>query len=149
MGLLLPGLHFGLPDASKFRVFGCIVVAKMSGKLRRKLGEKAFQGVMVGYPFDAQGYRVYNHDTRCIDTFVHVVFQVYVPGCGSSQTIDSQITDASYMGSDHGHMPQSHLLDLDAHDADMMAPYSWMLTVHTDSGLTRFVSDFPHVFVTA
>jgi hypothetical protein len=44
------------PDASKFRVFGCIVFAKVPDKLRRKLGEKAFRGIMVGYPRDAPGY---------------------------------------------------------------------------------------------
>jgi hypothetical protein len=38
-----------VPDASKFRVFGCAVFAKVPDKLRRKLGEKAFRGVMVGY----------------------------------------------------------------------------------------------------
>jgi predicted ATP-grasp superfamily ATP-dependent carboligase len=37
------------PDASKFRVFGCTVFAKVPDKLRRKLGEKAFRGIMVGY----------------------------------------------------------------------------------------------------
>jgi hypothetical protein len=30
------------PDASKFRVFGCTIFAKVHDKLRRKLGEKAF-----------------------------------------------------------------------------------------------------------
>jgi hypothetical protein len=48
------------PDASKFRVFGCTVFAKVPDKLRRKLSEKAFRGVMVGYPHDVPGYRVYN-----------------------------------------------------------------------------------------
>jgi hypothetical protein len=47
-----------VPDASKFRVFGCIVYAKVHDKLRRELGEKAFLGVMVGYPHDAPGYLV-------------------------------------------------------------------------------------------
>jgi hypothetical protein len=43
------------PDASKSRVFGCTVLAKVPDKLRRKLGEKAFRGIMVGYPRDALG----------------------------------------------------------------------------------------------
>jgi hypothetical protein len=62
------------PDASKFRVFGCAVFAKVPDKLRRKLGEKAFRGVMVGYPLDAPCCRVYNPVTRRITTFVHVMF---------------------------------------------------------------------------
>jgi hypothetical protein len=48
------------PDASKFRVYGWTVFAKVTDKLRRKLGEKAFRGIMVGYPPDAPGYRIYN-----------------------------------------------------------------------------------------
>jgi hypothetical protein len=48
--------------------------AQVPEKLRRKLGEKAFRGIMVGYPRDAPGYRVYNPDTRRITTSVHVVF---------------------------------------------------------------------------
>jgi hypothetical protein len=61
-------------DASMFRVFGCAVFAKVPDKLRRKLSEKAFRGVVVGYPPDAPGYRVYNPETRRITTSVHVVF---------------------------------------------------------------------------
>jgi hypothetical protein len=61
------------PDASKFRVFGCIFFANVLDKLRRKLREKAFRGVMVGYPHDAPGYRFYNPVTRRITTSVHIV----------------------------------------------------------------------------
>jgi hypothetical protein len=43
------------PDATKFRIFGCTVFAKVPDKLRRKLDEKAFRGVMVGYLPDAPG----------------------------------------------------------------------------------------------
>jgi hypothetical protein len=41
------------PDKSKFRVFWCIVFAKVLDKLRLKLREKAFRGVMVSYPHGA------------------------------------------------------------------------------------------------
>jgi hypothetical protein len=41
--------------ASKFRVFGCAVFAKVLDKLRRKLSEKVNRGVMVGYLTDAPG----------------------------------------------------------------------------------------------
>jgi hypothetical protein len=58
------------PDASKFRVFGCIVFAEVLDSLGRKLDEKAFRGVMDGYPSDALGYRVYNPLTRRITTSV-------------------------------------------------------------------------------
>jgi hypothetical protein len=41
------------PEAFKFCVFGYHIFAQVPDKLRRKLGEKAFRGVMVGYPHDA------------------------------------------------------------------------------------------------
>jgi hypothetical protein len=56
-GIPLTLLTSSVPDASKFRVFGCAVFAKVPDKLRRKLIEKAFRGIMVGYPIDAPGYR--------------------------------------------------------------------------------------------
>jgi hypothetical protein len=84
-----------MPDASKFRVFGCAVFAKVPDKLRRKLSEKAFRGVMVGYPTNAPGYRVYNPETRRITTSVHVVFREDTPGFGAQFSVDSAITDPS------------------------------------------------------
>jgi hypothetical protein len=79
------------PDASKFRVSGCSVFAKVPDKLRYKHGEKAFRGIMVGYPFDAPGYCIYNSAIRRITTSVHVVFQEDVPGFSPSLTVDSLI----------------------------------------------------------
>jgi hypothetical protein len=73
-GIPLTLLTSSVPDASKFRVFGCVVLAKVPNKLRRKLGEKANRGIMVGYSPDAPGYHVYNPETRRITTSVHVVF---------------------------------------------------------------------------
>jgi hypothetical protein len=57
-GIPLTLLTSSVLDASKFRVFGCAVFAKVPDKLRRKLREKAFRGVIVGYPTDAPGSRV-------------------------------------------------------------------------------------------
>jgi hypothetical protein len=73
-GLSLTLLTSPEPDASKFRVFRCTIFAKVPDKLRRRLGEKAFRGIMVDYPSDAPGYRIYNPATRRITTLVHVVF---------------------------------------------------------------------------
>jgi hypothetical protein len=61
-------------DASTFRVFGCVVFATVLDNLIRKLGLKAFLGVMVGYSQNSPGYRVYNPATRRITTSVHVKF---------------------------------------------------------------------------
>jgi hypothetical protein len=94
-GVPLTLLTSSVPDASKFRVFGCAVFAKVPEKLRRKLSEKAFRGVMVGSPTDAPGYCVYNPETRRITTSVHVVFHEDTPGFGTQLSVDSVITDSS------------------------------------------------------
>jgi hypothetical protein len=94
-GIPITLLTSSVPVASKFRVCGCAVFAKVLGKMRRKLGEKAFRGVMVGYPPDAPGDRVYNPETLHITTSVHVVFQENTPGFGTPLPIDSAITDRS------------------------------------------------------
>jgi hypothetical protein len=73
-GILLTLLTLYVPGASKFCVFGCAVFTKVPDKLRWKLSEKAFRGVMVGYPPVAPGYRVYNPETCRITTSVHVAF---------------------------------------------------------------------------
>jgi hypothetical protein len=74
-GIPLTLLMSSAPDASKFRVFGRAVFAKVPDKLRRILDEEAFCGVMVGYPTDAPEYRVYNPETRHITTSVHIALQ--------------------------------------------------------------------------
>jgi hypothetical protein len=80
------------PDVSNFRVFCCTFLAKTHTKLRRKQGDKAFRGVMVGYPPDALGYRVYNPATRRITTSVHVVSKrIEAPNFKASTPIDSMI----------------------------------------------------------
>jgi hypothetical protein len=58
-GLPLTLLAGAVPDASTFRMFGCAVFAKVPDNLIRKLGLKAFRGVMVGYSHNSHGYRVY------------------------------------------------------------------------------------------
>jgi hypothetical protein len=94
-GITLTLLTSSVPDASNFRVFGCAVFAKVPDKLRRKLGEKAFRGGMVGYAPDAPGYRVYNPKTRRITTSVHVVFHENTSGFGTRLPVDCVITDIS------------------------------------------------------
>jgi hypothetical protein len=135
------GLTSGIPltlltssahDASKFRVFGCVVFAKVPDKFRRKLGEKAFRGVMVDYPTDAPGYRAYNPETRRITTSVHVVFQEHTPGFATRIPIDSVIT---YPSDDEFPMdtsPPSHPIDTPLPDPQPLLQPHVML----DSGRT-------------
>jgi hypothetical protein len=97
--------------ASKFRVFGCAVFAKVPDKLRRKHSENAFRGVLVSYPSDAPGYRVYKPETRRITTCVHVVFQENTPGFGTRLcSVDSVITDSP--DDAPATSPQSHPIDI-------------------------------------
>jgi hypothetical protein len=90
-GVPLTLLTSSAPNDSKFRIFGCTVFVKVPDKLRREFGEKAFRGVMVGYPPDAPWYRIYNPETRRITTLVHVVFQDNTPGFGARLPVDSAI----------------------------------------------------------
>jgi hypothetical protein len=95
-------------DASKFRVFGCNVFAKVPYKSRRELGEKVLRGVMVGYSPYAPLYRVYNPVTRRISISVHVNFQEDNRGINTSTPIDFVIYGASNTTSDYDPSPQSH-----------------------------------------
>jgi hypothetical protein len=72
-GVPLTLLTSSAPDASKFHVSGCTVFAKVPDKLRHKLSEKAFRGIMVSKRHNAPTYRIYNLETRRITTPVHVV----------------------------------------------------------------------------
>jgi hypothetical protein len=54
-GILLTLLTLSVRDASKFRVFGCAVFAKVPDKLHRKLSEKAFRGVWLATPMTHPG----------------------------------------------------------------------------------------------
>jgi hypothetical protein len=110
-GIILTFLTSSVPDASKFCVFGCAVFAKVPDKLRRKLGEKAFRGVMDGYPPNAPGYRVYSPETRRITTSVHVVFQENTPGFGTRLSIYSVITDSSDAEPPQDSSPHFHPID--------------------------------------
>jgi hypothetical protein len=104
------------PDASKFSVFGCTFFAKVPDMLRRKLGENAFCGVMVGYPSDAPGYRVYNPVARRISTSVHVMFQETVPGFQPSLETDSLILDDTDANDGSAQFPPSHAISTDPID---------------------------------
>jgi hypothetical protein len=54
-GVPLTLMTSGTQGATTLRVFGCIAFLKVPDKLRRKLGEKAFRGIMVGYPSNHGG----------------------------------------------------------------------------------------------
>jgi hypothetical protein len=144
------------PDASKFRVFGCNVFAKGPDNLRRKLGYP-FHGVMVSYPHDIPGYRIYNPATRRITTSVHVVFQETTPGFGAHQPIDSVITNASDADDPpNNNSPKFHLLALDTvatpnthHPLEADRPPHLMSHPIRYGELVAHLSDHPPALVTA
>jgi hypothetical protein len=138
-------------DASKFRVFGCAVFAKVPDKLRRKLSEKAFLGYMAGYPTDAPGYRVYSPETRRITNSVHVVFQEDTPGFGTQLSVESVITDSS--DDAPATSPQSHPIDITLPKPlpPHAAPRQARLRSHPlrYGELVAHLSDYPPTLVTA
>ncbi len=52
------------PDISRFRVFGCPCYVHIDKQLRRKLDDRAWKGVFVGYALDSPTYLVWNPTTR-------------------------------------------------------------------------------------
>jgi hypothetical protein len=123
-GAPLTLLTSSAPDASKFRVFGCTIFAKVPDKFRRKFSEKAFRGVMVGYPHDASRYLVYNPETRRISLLVHVVFQEHTPGFGARLPVDSVIADASDNADPQDTSATSHALHTSPSDPPPFSPSS-------------------------
>ena len=52
--------------------FGCPAYVHIPSHQRRKLDDKAFEGVMVGYSTDSHGYIIYNMQTRRTVVTKHV-----------------------------------------------------------------------------
>jgi hypothetical protein len=133
----------------------------VSDKLLRKLGEKEFRGVMVGYPHVSPWHRVYNPAIRRITTSVHVVFQENTPGLfGARQPIDSVITDDVITITDaddpQDTSPKSYPLALDTTPiSDTHSPHEADRPSHLKSQPTRYgelvahMPDYPPVLVTA
>jgi hypothetical protein len=90
--------------------------------MRRKLGEKAFRGVMIGYPCDAPGYRVYNPVTRRTTTSVHVMFQETFPGFQPSHKIGSLISNDTDADDGSAQFPPSHAISTNLVDIDDWPP---------------------------
>jgi hypothetical protein len=63
-----------LPDLSNLRVFGCEAFVHIDVSRRRKMGDKAWKGIFVGYAFDSPSWLIYNPITRRIIRSRNVVF---------------------------------------------------------------------------
>jgi Reverse transcriptase (RNA-dependent DNA polymerase)/gag-polypeptide of LTR copia-type len=53
-----------VPDLSDLRVFGCPAYVHIDSSRRRKLEDKAWKGVFVGYAEDSPAWLVYNPETK-------------------------------------------------------------------------------------
>jgi hypothetical protein len=53
-----------LPDLDRLRVFGCPCFVHIDKQLRRKLDDRAWKGVFVGYALDSPAYLVWNPRTQ-------------------------------------------------------------------------------------
>jgi len=62
------------PDVSHFRVFGCPAYVHTPESQQRKLSEKAWKGIFVGYCTDSPAWKVYNPITRKVLHSRNVVF---------------------------------------------------------------------------
>ncbi len=62
------------PDLSNMRIFGCPTYVHIDASLRKKLGNKAWKGIFVGYSFDSPAWLVYNPATRHVIRSRNVVF---------------------------------------------------------------------------
>jgi hypothetical protein len=62
------------PNVSYFRVFEskCYVLHKMAKS--SKFAPKVYEGFMLGYNSNSHGYRVFNKDSRCVETACDAVF---------------------------------------------------------------------------
>ena len=52
------------PDVSSLRVFGCVTLAHIAEKQRKKFDEKSHKVIFVGYPEGTKGYKLYDPITR-------------------------------------------------------------------------------------
>jgi hypothetical protein len=62
------------PDVSNFRVFGCPAYVHTPDSQQRKLSEKAWKGIFVGYCTDSPAWKIYNPITRRVLHSRNVVF---------------------------------------------------------------------------
>ena len=62
------------PDLDYLRVFGCPCYVHIDKQLRRKLDDRAWKGVFVGYALDSPAYLIWNPRTRRLVRSRNVVF---------------------------------------------------------------------------
>jgi hypothetical protein len=61
-------------DLSSMRVFGCPAYVHVDKSQRRKLDDRAWKGIFVGYASESPAWLVYNPATRWVASSRNVVF---------------------------------------------------------------------------
>jgi len=93
------------PDISHLRVFGSVVMMHIPKEKRLKWDKKAVKGILVGFPEDVKGYRVYNPSTKDITTSRDVIIienakqtesMVQIEEAEQSQSIEDSVGDTLY-----------------------------------------------------
>ena len=86
------------PDLRMLRIWGCPCWVLIPSNQRRKMADKAWKGIFVGYPADTRGWIVYNPQTRRAMVSKHVVFDETFNGRLSEEGIPAppkELTDSS------------------------------------------------------
>jgi hypothetical protein len=47
-----------MPDLSNFKTFGCLAYAHIDQSRRKKIEDKAFKGIFIGYAFDSPSWLI-------------------------------------------------------------------------------------------
>ena len=63
-----------LPNLSHLRIFGCPAYVHVEKSARRKLDNKSWEGIFIGYASDSPAWLVYNPSTRCVIRSANVTF---------------------------------------------------------------------------
>ena len=65
------------PDVSNLKVFGSICFVHTPDSFRQKLDPKSEKGILVGYPLDTKGYKIYNIESKKFIRSKDVLFHVH------------------------------------------------------------------------
>ncbi|GBP34018.1 Retrovirus-related Pol polyprotein from transposon TNT 1-94 [Eumeta japonica] len=93
------------PDISHLKVFGSVMMMHIPKEKRLKWNKKAVKEILVGFPEDVKGYRVYNPSTKDITTSRDVIIMennkqiesvVQIEENKQSQFIEDSVGDTSY-----------------------------------------------------
>ena len=122
------------PDVSHFRVFGCPAYVHTPESQQRKLSEKAWKGIFVGYCTDSPAWKIYNPITRRVLHSRNVIFDETF---GSSSPV---IPPSVQPMGDCGDMPNTSVENLNSIPANIIIPETAARRVHFDEPADTVIS---------